>query len=57
MAIVPMCRELRKRGIDVFLAATDAGLREIDTSRVVDYEGVPAMFFPSQLGELSLIHI
>ena len=51
MAIVPMCRELRKRGIDVFLAATDAGLREIDTSRVVDYEGVPAMFFPSQLGE------
>jgi glycosyltransferase involved in cell wall biosynthesis len=51
MAIVPMCRELQKQGIEVFLVATDAGLRGVDSSRVVDYEGVPAIFFPTQFGE------
>ncbi len=51
MAIVPMCRELQKRGIEVLLAATDAGLRGVETARVIDHEGVPAIFFPSQLGE------
>jgi glycosyltransferase involved in cell wall biosynthesis len=51
MAIVPMCHALQARGIEVLLASTDAGAREVDTSRVVDYEGVPAIFFPTQLGE------
>ena len=50
MAILPMCRQLRKRGIEVLLAATDADVREVQCGRVVDYEGVPAIFFPAQLG-------
>jgi glycosyltransferase involved in cell wall biosynthesis len=45
-----MCRELQKRGIEVVLAATDEGVREIESARVIDYEGVPAIFFPTQLG-------
>ena len=55
MAIVPMCRALQAQGIEVVLVATDAGLREVDRAhespRAVDQGGVPAIFFPSQLGE------
>jgi len=51
MAIVPMCRELQKRGIEVLLAATDEGVREIQSSEVIHYEGLPAIFFPTHLGK------
>jgi glycosyltransferase involved in cell wall biosynthesis len=63
MAIVPMCRALQQRGIEVLVVATDAGLSDVTTSRidetgqvtetarVVDYKGVPAIFFRSQFGE------
>src|SRR5215208_245005 len=49
-AIIPMCRALLRQGIEVLLITTDAGLRE-HTIKGSDYKGVPAMFFPSQLGE------
>ncbi|HKG80318.1 MAG TPA: glycosyltransferase, partial [Pyrinomonadaceae bacterium] len=49
-AIIPMCRALLRHGIEVLLITTDAGLRE-DALKGGDYKGVPAMFFPSQLGE------
>jgi glycosyltransferase involved in cell wall biosynthesis len=48
-----MCRALQQQGIEVLLVTTDAGLSE-DQRRdgyVADYKGVPAMFFPLQLGE------
>ena len=51
MAIVPMCRALQAQGIEVLLATTDADVGEIESRRVVDYEGVPAIFFPLQLGK------
>ncbi len=49
-AIVPMCRALQQHDVEVFLITTDAGL-DRDASENVDYKGVPAKFFPSQLGE------
>lgn len=57
MAIVPMCRALQAQGIEVVLVSTDAGLhdgsgrRNGESAHAIDYEGVPAIFFPSQLGE------
>jgi glycosyltransferase involved in cell wall biosynthesis len=57
MAIVPMCRALQGRGIEVVLLSTDAGLRQVngrrngESAHAIDYEGVPSIFFPSQLGE------
>ncbi len=45
-AIIPMCRALMAHGVEVLLVSTDAGLPAIAR----DYKGVPAMFFPSQLG-------
>lgn len=52
-AIVPMCRALQRQGVEVRLITTNAGLRDVETSagKLSDYKGVPAMFFPSQLGE------
>ena len=52
-AIIPMCRALLRQGIEVQLITTDAGLREdeLPDGKVSDYKGVPAMFFPAQLGE------
>src|SRR5256885_12562526 len=52
-AIVPMCRALQKEGIDVLLVTTDADLSENHkhNGHVHDYKGVPAMIFPSQVGE------
>ena len=47
-AIVPMCRALMKQGIEVVLATTDAGLQQHEAN---EHKGVPAMFFPVQLGE------
>jgi len=49
-AIVPMCRALQQRGVEVFLVTTNAGI-ETTNGDVYDYKGVPAKFFPSQLGE------
>jgi glycosyltransferase involved in cell wall biosynthesis len=47
-AIVPMCRALMQQGIEVLLLSTTDGLPEkLD---VAEYKGVPAIFFPPQLG-------
>lgn len=51
IAILPMCRALQQRGVEVLLVATDDGLRRVESSRAMDYEDVPAIFFRSQLGE------
>lgn len=51
MAIVPMCRALQKRGVEVVLVTTDAAMRKFEFCQALDYEGVPAIFFPHQLGE------
>ena len=51
MAIVPMCRALQKRGVEVVLVTTDAAMRKFEFCQALDYEGVPAIFFPNQLGE------
>ena len=48
-AIVPMCRALKQHGVEVLLVSTNAGM-EHDES-VSEYKGVPARFFPIQLGE------
>src|SRR5262245_48310844 len=47
-AIVTMCRALVQQGIEVFLVSTTDGLPE--TFDVPEYKGVPATFFPPQLG-------
>lgn len=49
-AIVPMCRALRDLGVEVQLAATDEGVTQINAANPMDYKGVPARFFPVQLG-------
>ena len=33
------------RGVEVLLVATDEGLRRVESSRAMDYEDVPAIFF------------
>ena len=43
-----MCRALMQQGIEVLLLSTTDGLSE--TRDVVEYKGVPAIFFPPQLG-------
>ncbi len=51
-AIVPMCRALMQQGIDVLLLSTTAGLpAEISHGEILEYKGMPAIFFPAQLGE------
>ena len=47
-AIVPMCRALQQHGVYVLLVTTDAGMHDAPNG---NYKGVPAKFFPSQLGE------
>lgn len=47
-AIVPLCRALRDAGTDVLLVTTNEGVGNVD--RLADYKGVPARFFPVQLG-------
>jgi glycosyltransferase involved in cell wall biosynthesis len=47
-AIVPMCRALMQQGTEVLLLSTTDGLPE--TRDVAEYKGVPAKFFPPQLG-------
>lgn len=49
-AIVPLCRALRDAGTDVLLVTTNEGLQQRDTDCLTDYKGVPARFFPVQLG-------
>ena len=49
-AIVAMCRALREAGTDVLLVTTNEGLSENKTDSLADYKGVPARFFPVQLG-------
>lgn len=48
-AIVPMCRALQQQGVEVLLVTTDAGMNGAEQES--HYKGVPAKFFPSQLGE------
>jgi len=52
-AIIPMCRALMQHGVEVLLITTNSDLREDDLpdGPVAEYKGVPAMFFPSQLGQ------
>ncbi|HVF23057.1 MAG TPA: glycosyltransferase, partial [Pyrinomonadaceae bacterium] len=50
-AIVPMCRALRHRGVEVLLATTSHGFTRKDTDQTDEYKGVPARFFPVQVGE------
>src|SRR5436190_22057618 len=50
-AIVPLCLELQKQGIEVLLASTNHGLTQKSVDGCVDYRGVSARFFPVQLGE------
>jgi len=47
-AIVPMCRALMQQGTEVLLVSTTEGLSEEPGE--IEYKGVPAMFFPPQLG-------
>ena len=47
-AIVPLCRALRDAGTEVLLVTTNEGVGHTD--RLADYKGVPARFFPVQLG-------
>ena len=49
-AIVPMCRALQQHGVEVLLVTTDAGINGVD-GQGSHYKGVPARFFPTQLGE------
>ena len=49
-AIVPMCRALQQHGVEVLLITTDAGMDRVEATPA-NYKGVPAKFFPSQLGE------
>src|SRR5690242_2061806 len=49
-AIVPLCRALREAGTDVVLVTTNEGLTQDNADRLADYKGVPARFFPVQLG-------
>jgi glycosyltransferase involved in cell wall biosynthesis len=51
-AILPMCRALIQQGVEVLLVTTDSDLREgeLPDGPGSQYKGVPAMFFPSQLG-------
>lgn len=49
-AIVPMCRALQQHGVEVLLLTTNAGMDNVEPAPA-DYKGVPAKFFPSQLGE------
>src|SRR5690242_11993058 len=49
-AIVPLCRALMAQKTEAVLVATDEGLTRINTDCLADYKGVPARFFPVQLG-------
>jgi glycosyltransferase involved in cell wall biosynthesis len=55
-AIFPMCRALREQGVDVLLATTDhnvsnkEGTARLEPGRVTDYNDLPVIFFPSQIG-------
>lgn len=49
-AIVPMCRALQNQGIEVLLATTSHGLTQTSTDGIREYKGVPARFFPVQVG-------
>jgi glycosyltransferase involved in cell wall biosynthesis len=51
MAIVPMCRALQQRGIEVLLVTTGAGMPAFKSVQAIDYEDVPAIFFPAQFAE------
>jgi glycosyltransferase involved in cell wall biosynthesis len=53
--ILPMCRALKERGVDVLIATTNAELTSNhglpDLGSIQDYKGVPAILFHSQLGK------
>jgi glycosyltransferase involved in cell wall biosynthesis len=48
-----MCRSLQEQGTEVLIASTNAGLTDdqISIGVQVNYKGVPAIFFPAQLGD------
>jgi glycosyltransferase involved in cell wall biosynthesis len=48
-AIIPMCRALKQEGVEVLLVSTNAGMDHDEG--VSEYKGIPAKFFPTQMGE------
>lgn len=48
-AIVPMCRALKREGVEVLLVSTNAGMDHDDS--ITEYKGIPAKFFPTQIGD------
>jgi glycosyltransferase involved in cell wall biosynthesis len=53
-ALVPMCRALMERGVDVQIASTDAepgGHIPVELQALASYEGVPAIFFRKDWSE------
>lgn len=53
-AIFEMCRALQSRGCETLVATTDAdgpGRLPVELNKVVEHEGVPAVFFPRQWSE------
>lgn len=53
-AIFEICRSLANIGLEVMVASTDAdgsGRLPVTLERTVDYQGVPAIFFPRQWSE------
>src|SRR2546425_3197362 len=49
-AIIPLCRALRDKGVEVLLATTDAGMPETGQTAEDKGKEVPTIFFPVQLG-------
>jgi hypothetical protein len=49
-AIFPMCRALRRKGVEVVLATTDEGVDISQFACEQDYRGLPVIFFRKQLG-------
>jgi glycosyltransferase involved in cell wall biosynthesis len=55
-ALVPMCKALLARGVDVQIASTDAepgGRLPLELETPTTYEGVPAIFFKTQGGRFT----
>jgi len=53
-AIVEMCRALKREGVEILIATTDAdgdGRMSVATKAQTEYQGVPTIFFSRQLSE------
>jgi glycosyltransferase involved in cell wall biosynthesis len=53
-AIIEMCRALQTQGVELLIAATDAdgaGRLPVELGKVIEYQGVPTIFFSRQWSE------